>query len=441
MEYAIDVLKQLNFVDFLSQHYNLSFKKSGSGYVCLSPFTQEKTPSFFVRLMSDGHWLFKDFSSGHSGSIFDFVQIKENLPDFSSAFSYIRKSVSRFCCNIESSDKDTELVKTADASTHNVYSLYDKFRRNDPSVCRQYLIDRGISEPLVDTLISQETIVHNRYKGVSYCCFAVHDPDDNLCCLDNHQIEGNSKFVLGRKHAFSLDWAIIASSSQVFICEGSIDYLSMKTLEGNNIVGIALLGNQLNFDLSLLSRAGTIISALDTDPGGFSAFIDVTDELPGREYKAYDLKGCKDPNELLQMKKNGKRGLTADQKLQLYNEFQRAENKTQLAERWGINRTYLYEIVDDCEKTLLDALCSRKTGRKPKGRPETLSKAWDQISLLEKEKEYEATLKEQYHCSSEFLKLRLKWAQKEAAEVGETVDDQKKSNKIRHLKKKRKKRR
>jgi len=92
----------------------------------------------------------------------------------------------------------------------------------------------------------------------------------------------------------------------------------MKTLQGNNISGIALLGNQLNFDLSLLSQIDTIISALDADRGGFSVFIDITAELPGREYKAYDLKGFKDPNELLRMQNSVKRHLTAKQKLQSF---------------------------------------------------------------------------------------------------------------------------
>ncbi|MDY7033976.1 MAG: CHC2 zinc finger domain-containing protein [Thermodesulfobacteriota bacterium] len=78
MAQSIEAIKKLNLVDFLRNHYHLDFQPIGGAYACHSPFTQDKTPSFFVRLV-DGHWLFKDFSSGYGGSIFDFVRKKRTL--------------------------------------------------------------------------------------------------------------------------------------------------------------------------------------------------------------------------------------------------------------------------------------------------------------------------------------------------------------------------
>jgi len=391
--------------------------------------------------VKDGHWLFKDFSSGHGGSIFDFVQIKEKFLDFSSTFLFIKNLISHLSCNLNHSSTQKNDIKRKKPE-YDIITLYDKFKQNDISACRKYLINRGISSSLVDFLIDKGMLLHNNYRGISYCCFAVYDPAGNLSCLSNHQINGPAKFILGKKCAFSMDWDIIPASYKIFICEGIIDYLSIKTLEKNNIPGLALLGNQLIFDISLLSHVRTIISALDADCGGVSALIDITDELPGREYITYDFKGCNDPNQLLiKQKKDNKRKLSAEQKIELYEEFQSSDNKTKLAEKWELNRTYLYEIVDDCRKVLLEGFSSRKIGRTPKGHPGTIKEALERICKLESEKEYEATRKEKYYCEKEFAKLRLKWAENEMEELkGKESNENQNLKKKKHLKKKRKKR-
>jgi len=84
----------------------------------------------------------------------------------------------------------------------------------------------------------------------------------------------------------------------------------------------------------------------------------------------------------------------------------------------------MYEIVRECEKSVLDSFEGRKPGRKPNGKPATLEEAWERIKELEKQYEREATDKELLYCRSEFLKLRLQWSETEAAELrGEVVDD------------------
>ncbi len=54
----------------------VKLRKQGREYVGLSPFGQEKTPSFFV---NDGKMAWFDFSSGRNGNIFDFVMATEGL--------------------------------------------------------------------------------------------------------------------------------------------------------------------------------------------------------------------------------------------------------------------------------------------------------------------------------------------------------------------------
>lgn len=426
MNQNVEALKQIDLVQFLSQHYGLQFRRRGAAFACCSPFTEESSPSFFVRLVG-GHWLFKDFSSGTGGTIFDFVRMKEKLDSFSDALVFVRRLL---CGSSSFQDKPVDNVTVSEKvpatdRAYDVEDLYEQFRRENPDVCRQYLLGRGIAPNLVEVLISDGTVVHNRYEGHSYCTFAVQDDCGRLRCLDNHAIEGSGKFVLGSKRPFSREWEELKRAQVVLLTEGIIDYLSVKTLEHRAPPGLALLGNQLCFEHSLVERAEVLLSALDDDRGGNSAVLDLKEAYPDKEVRIYDLEGYKDPNELLMAVKSGKgRRLSPERKLQLYREFLQAENKAELAAHWGIERSHLYEIVRDCEAALVGALSSRKPGRPPKGKPATLEEAMERIKELETQYEQEAMQREEFYCRSELLALRLKWAEIEAAEArGEKIGE------------------
>ena len=69
-----DLRARVNLYDVVSPYVTL--KKSGAKWKGLSPFAQEKTPSFYV---DPGKNLYYCFSTGQGGDIFKFVQTKENL--------------------------------------------------------------------------------------------------------------------------------------------------------------------------------------------------------------------------------------------------------------------------------------------------------------------------------------------------------------------------
>jgi transposase-like protein len=235
----------------------------------------------------------------------------------------------------------------------------------------------------------------------------------------------------------------LPSAEEAFISESIIDYLSLKTLEGEHFVGIALLGNQLIFDVSLLAQCIRIISALDGDRGGTSAFVDLVERYPDKELKQYPLQGYKDPNELLQSGSHKKRlRLSAEEKLELYRAFQISDNKSELARQWGIDRSHLYEVVRDVEEIVVAGLSLRQPGRRPAGRPETIKDAWRQISQLQEQNRQLSLGHDKSICKEEFLQLRLKWAEIEAAELrGEPIDEKTGPVHKAQIKKKRKKRR
>ena len=135
------------------------------------------------------------------------------------------------------------------------------------------------------------------------------------------------------------------------------------------------------------------------------------------------------------------RKLSPERKLKLYQEFLKSSNRSELARKWGVDRSYIYDIVRECEKNIVDSFSGRKPGRKPEGKPATLEEACKRIEELENNYEREATERELLYCRSEFLKLRLKWAEIEAAELrGEPVDESKGPVKKKQIKKKKKRR-
>ena len=63
---------------------------------------------------------------------------------------------------------------------------------------------------------------------------------------------------------------------------------------------------------------------------------------------------------------------------QLYREFQQAENKAELAARWGIDRSDLYEVVRDIE-IRSGGLFGAQGGPSAQGMPATLAEAHERI--------------------------------------------------------------
>ena len=69
-----EVRQAADIVEIISDY--LTLQPAGHNYKALSPFTREKTPSFVV---SPDKQLFKCFSSGKGGNVFNFVMEVEKL--------------------------------------------------------------------------------------------------------------------------------------------------------------------------------------------------------------------------------------------------------------------------------------------------------------------------------------------------------------------------
>lgn len=442
-------IKQLSMVDFLGCHYGMRFTRNGEGWKSLSPFKSETEPSFTVRMV-EGRWLFKDFSSGYGGSLIDFVMLREGFSDVSSAMRYISQLGGESVSVHIPPGPGAVLPPEPGAAPppkprYDITTLYRTLRANDVTPCVAYLRNRAIAGDRIDDLCDGGILLHNKRGGRSYCCFAVYDDAGRLQCLDNHQIGGDDKFVLGRKHTFSRDWPTLAQSESVFVTEGIIDYLSVKTLEGNELPGVALLGRDIRIKPEWFASAKVIMSALDSDDPGVSAFFDLQAAFADKEISVYHMEGSKDPNEYAQSIRDGHKinvTLTNRQRREIYEDYLRTPNKSSVAAKWGINRSYMYEVVQKCQKAI-DESERRPPGPRgdTEGKPQTLQEAWQRIEQLEAARIDAEKEKELYYARSEFLKIRLKFRELDNAELrGEKQPDEgTESAPKRQIKKKRKK--
>lgn len=143
-------------VEFLTHQYGLSFSPLGNQYVCLSPFTEDQKPSFTVGQF-DGRWLFKDFSSGHGGSLIDFVLLKENFGNVGQSIAHLRKSISGDKLDWLQSQKSgsgmgEKKKKEGGGGDYNLNYIYRKLCINEKEVCWKYLNKRGIGQELISEL-------------------------------------------------------------------------------------------------------------------------------------------------------------------------------------------------------------------------------------------------------------------------------------------------
>ena len=118
-------------------------KKAGKEYKGLSPFQQEKTPSFFV---NDQKQAWFDFSSGLNGNIFDFVMKTEGV-SFPEA---VERLASMAGVALPAVTPDAARVEQRRKTLHDVMELAAKFFQDtlasrNGARARGYLADRGIS--------------------------------------------------------------------------------------------------------------------------------------------------------------------------------------------------------------------------------------------------------------------------------------------------------
>lgn len=136
-----DLKARVRLSDVVSRRVKL--KKQGQGFVGLSPFQNEKTPSFYVY---DDKGYYKCFSSGHGGDVINFVQETERV-DFIEAIRRIAEIAGIEIPKPTIKDKEAydRKARLLAICEHACQFFEQKLTSPEGSEAREYLKNRGLS--------------------------------------------------------------------------------------------------------------------------------------------------------------------------------------------------------------------------------------------------------------------------------------------------------
>ena len=130
----------------------IQLKKSGSNFKGLSPFTDEKTPSFMV---SPAKQIWKDFSSGKGGNIVAFLMEHDQL-SYPEAIKYLAKKYNIDIIETQLSDNQKEKINEKEKLFIVANKAKDFFKTQlnstdfGKNVAKNYLTERGFGDQIID---------------------------------------------------------------------------------------------------------------------------------------------------------------------------------------------------------------------------------------------------------------------------------------------------
>ncbi len=139
-----------DIVEVISEFVQL--KKSGTNFKGLSPFSNEKTPSFMV---SPSKGIYKDFSSGKGGNVVGFLMEHERL-SYPEALKYLAK---KYNIEIEEKEKTSEDIRLENEreSLIVVTAFAQKYFRETienteegRAIGLKYFMERGVREDIME---------------------------------------------------------------------------------------------------------------------------------------------------------------------------------------------------------------------------------------------------------------------------------------------------
>ena len=333
-----EVRARLNIEDVIGEYVQL--KRAGRNLKGLSPFTDERTPSFMV---SPEKQIWHDFSSGKGGDIFTFVMLVEGM-DFRQALEHLarkagvdlslfsggdgrtakRRARAREALKLAANFYQQNLVKNPAALEYAV-----KKRRLNRQTIGDFVIgyapDQGdaLTKALEKRGFSRRELADaglvNRFGGDLFrgrMMVALSDGSGEVVGFTGRIIRDDPRapkylntpqtlLFDKSRHIFGLYQAkeAIRKSDAAVIVEGNLDVVSSHQAGIKNVVATAGTAMTLQHLKALSRLAGRIRVAFDGDRAGVSATeraINLAQEI-GVELEVVSLPdGVKDPDELIQ---------------------------------------------------------------------------------------------------------------------------------------------
>lgn len=334
-----EVRARLNIEDVIGEYVQL--KRAGRNFKGLSPFSGEKTPSFFVS--PDKH-IWHDFSSNKGGDVFSFVMEAEGM-DFRQALEHLARKAGVDLSEYESKgSRDLSRRKKRLMDAHDLAATYyqHSLLRNQHAL--EYVFKkRGLSKQIVqdfrigyaptagDALVQfltkkgfsrrelADAGLTNRFGGDMFrgrMTVPLMDPTGQVIGFTARIIidDPNAPKYLNTpqtllydkgRHVFGLSQAkeSIRKSDYAVVVEGNLDVVSSHQAGIKQVVATAGTAMTENHLRALKRLSGNVRLAFDGDKAGIAATeraIPIASEV-GLELTIITLPGgAKDPDELIQ---------------------------------------------------------------------------------------------------------------------------------------------
>ena len=346
------LIDNLDIVEVIGEYVNL--KKAGSDYKGLSPFKDEKTPSFTVSPVKN---IFKDFSTQIGGNVISFYmkindigfvqaveelsqkyniplkksgkfqknsqKISEKQAENKEYFEIMNEAQTFFENNVEKYEEALEYMKNRDFSLEDMKKFKIGFVSSIRDGLFQYLIEKNFSENKIMKLglakRNENGEIYDSFRN--RIIFPIYNIEGKIVAFGGRIIEKNSNLP---KYLNSPDSPIFKKGRELFgikyqggnvkkkgfaiLMEGYLDVLTAQKNGFENAV--ASLGTAFTEEQAQLLKKYTdkILIAYDNDEAGRNAVIKAGYILKKYDFdiKCLVLKGEeKDPDEFL--RKNGKK--------------------------------------------------------------------------------------------------------------------------------------
>ena len=397
--YIEEIRNRLKVSDVVRLKVNL--KKRGKEFVGLSPFKNEKTPSFTV---NDEKGFYHCFSTGEHGNIFDFAMKLENI-NFGEAVKLLAQRAGmqpyRFTKEDEKIEKETQRVQRL---FHLFFDECKKKLNNDfKQTHLKYLLDRGLTNDTInffnlgfcenskliqdqllkDGFTSEELVnsglfykkdgtneLINRFKN--RIIFPIQNYYNNFIGCGGRAVLDNAlaKYINSPEtnyfkkgfNLFNLNHARKESSNTntLILVEGYMDVVSLYNKGIKNVaasLGTAITTAQINLAWKNFDK---IIICFDGDQSGIDASYRAAERVlkviqPGKDIYFAKIPKEQDPDDFVNQfgKDNFLSLLNQSKDLSevIFNHYSRNTNHSKPSEIAFLEKK-LFEIADQIEDTL-----------------------------------------------------------------------------------------